>query len=227
MKVFSILFKVPTKSCSKAAISDYLVDNGVSVVPEWTKERLLRELTSFVAACGGREALTVYAVDEIAKASGAELLRLPPYHCQLNPIEHTWAWIKGRLSDYAHPNTTKLEALCRKAEELAYSIPEHIKKNLFESAVHVEDRFIESDGISRTISMEVEKMIIDLNEDEEDDDDFFCSPYCDGGDLNLDEELNDEEEDAIIEREGEEREERQRLHAICKSNPLDPNNYRK
>ena len=32
-----------------------------------------------------------YAVDEMAKASGHEVVRLPPYHCELNPIELAWS----------------------------------------------------------------------------------------------------------------------------------------
>ena len=33
-------------------------------------------------------------IDEIARACGHEVLRLPPYHCTLNPIELVWAQLK-------------------------------------------------------------------------------------------------------------------------------------
>jgi hypothetical protein len=29
--------------------------------------------------------------------SQMQILRLPPYHSMLNPIEHAWAWIKAQL----------------------------------------------------------------------------------------------------------------------------------
>ncbi len=32
-----------------------------------------------------------YRVDEMAKAAGHEVVRLPPYHCTFNPIELVWA----------------------------------------------------------------------------------------------------------------------------------------
>ncbi|GBP00310.1 hypothetical protein EVAR_102320_1 [Eumeta japonica] len=37
-----------------------------------------------------------YALDEMAKEKGHQVLRLPPYHCQYNAIELIWAQIKGK-----------------------------------------------------------------------------------------------------------------------------------
>ena len=31
----------------------------------------------------------------MAQAAGHKVLRLPPYHCELNPIELVWAQVKG------------------------------------------------------------------------------------------------------------------------------------
>ncbi|KAH6923948.1 hypothetical protein HPB50_009616 [Hyalomma asiaticum] len=36
-----------------------------------------------------------YRVDCIAEAAGHLVVRLPPYNCQLNPIEHVWSDVKG------------------------------------------------------------------------------------------------------------------------------------
>lgn len=36
-----------------------------------------------------------YVVDQLARAAGHQVLRLPPYHCELNPIELVWAQVKG------------------------------------------------------------------------------------------------------------------------------------
>ena len=35
----------------------------------------------------------------MAKASGHEVVRLPPYHCELNPIELAWAQVKRYIKD--------------------------------------------------------------------------------------------------------------------------------
>ena len=36
-----------------------------------------------------------YKVDEFLKQHGHEVLRLPPYHCEFNPIELIWGDLKG------------------------------------------------------------------------------------------------------------------------------------
>jgi hypothetical protein len=42
-------------------------------------------------------------LDQLANESGHEVIRLPPYHCQYNPIELIWAQVKGEV---ASKNTT-------------------------------------------------------------------------------------------------------------------------
>lgn len=39
-----------------------------------------------------------YVVDEMAAERGVTILRLPPYHCELNPIELVWAQVKGHVA---------------------------------------------------------------------------------------------------------------------------------
>ena len=34
-------------------------------------------------------------IDKIAREHGHEIVRLPPYHCQYNPIEMIWSQLKG------------------------------------------------------------------------------------------------------------------------------------
>lgn len=40
----------------------------------------------------------VYELDEVAHKAGYEVVRLPPYHCQYNPIELIWAQVKGEVA---------------------------------------------------------------------------------------------------------------------------------
>lgn len=44
-----------------------------------------------------------YELDELALKMGHEVIRLPPYHCQYNPIELIWAQVKNQV---ATKNTT-------------------------------------------------------------------------------------------------------------------------
>ncbi|VVC27951.1 Ribonuclease H-like domain,Winged helix-turn-helix DNA-binding domain [Cinara cedri] len=43
-----------------------------------------------------------YIIDELAKEYGRTILRLPPYHCELNPIEQAWSSVKN----YVEQNNT-------------------------------------------------------------------------------------------------------------------------
>ena len=49
-------------------------------------------------------------IDEIAKAAGHEVVRLPPYHCELSPIEIAWAQVKG----YIRVHNTKFTYTCKR-----------------------------------------------------------------------------------------------------------------
>ncbi|CAK1579332.1 unnamed protein product [Parnassius mnemosyne] len=46
-------------------------------------------------------------VDEMAAAQGITVLRLSPYHCDLNPIELVWAQAKGHVA--RHNRSFKME----------------------------------------------------------------------------------------------------------------------
>ena len=50
----------------------------------------------------------------MAKASGHEVVRLPPYHCELNPIELAWSQVKCHIKE--HNRLFNLSA----AKELTY-----------------------------------------------------------------------------------------------------------
>ena len=44
--------------------------------------------------------LNPVVVDKMAKAAAHEVVRLPPYHCELNPIEMAWAQVKGYIRSH-------------------------------------------------------------------------------------------------------------------------------
>lgn len=56
-----------------------------------TKAQLLLLITS-------TQKEPVYRIDELLKAHGRTVLRLPPYHPDLNPIELVWANIKNKIA---------------------------------------------------------------------------------------------------------------------------------
>lgn len=83
-----------------------------------------------------KENFEKYIVDETAKAQNITVLRLPPYHCELNPIELIWADVKNFVAD---KNTTfKMadvqnlfqEALSRVTSERWRKCVKHVKQKV-------------------------------------------------------------------------------------------------
>ena len=63
---------------------------------KWTKARLFEEIVKVPSE-------VVFNIDKAAASMGHTVLRLPPYHCELNPIEMVWGKVKGYVS---RKNTT-------------------------------------------------------------------------------------------------------------------------
>jgi transposase len=50
-------------------------------------------------------------IKELAKVHGCELIFLPPYSPDLNPIEKFWAWFKARIRKLIHNFSTLAQAI--------------------------------------------------------------------------------------------------------------------
>lgn len=103
------------------------------------------------------------------------MVRLPPYHCDLNAIEFMWSLLKRRV---ASSNVGQEAAQIVKLTEEAFSsiTPEDWKKQC-EHVKNLEDQFYERDGCMDSIT---DKFIIELGNDsstESDttDDDVYTS----------------------------------------------------
>lgn len=83
----------PTNSSNKAVIREWLEKKGVTVPEGLRKVPMMQLVASHVTASD-----TNYVTDTIASEHGHRVVRLPPYHCQYNPIELIWAQLKGYVS---------------------------------------------------------------------------------------------------------------------------------
>lgn len=81
-------FRVPTTATKKDEIINFMKDNNLVIPnPVPIKAVLLQTIKE-------ANIQKKFVIDEIAKNHGHEVLRLPPYHCTLNPIELVWARLK-------------------------------------------------------------------------------------------------------------------------------------
>ncbi len=76
--------RAPNMNSHKRDIMTWLNDNNVSYSPSMLKTELYSKVLEI------KNSNKKYKIDEIVKNAGHEVLRLPPYHTELNPIETIW-----------------------------------------------------------------------------------------------------------------------------------------
>ena len=84
-----------------------------------------------------------YVVDEIARQHGHEVIRTPPYHPELQPIETCWGILKNEVA--RHCDFT-LENLKRQLDHAFDKITAETCQRLIEKVRTIEDRFWEEDA---------------------------------------------------------------------------------
>ena len=83
--------KPPTSATKKRDMQNWLRDNKIPFELNMTKV----ELYQLVKQNKGDP---IYEIDQVLHGHGHTVLRLPPYHCDLSPIELIWSQIKGRVA---------------------------------------------------------------------------------------------------------------------------------
>ena len=127
----------PTVGCSKERILAWLTQNKVVCDPDCVKAELIEILSKFAPE-------PTYLVDEMARKLGHEVIRTPPYHPELQPIEICWGILKnevGRNCDFTMANlNVQLEKAFAKVTGITcQKIIKRVRK--------VEDKFWEDDAI--------------------------------------------------------------------------------
>ncbi|XP_048363536.1 uncharacterized protein LOC125438901 isoform X2 [Sphaerodactylus townsendi] len=136
--------KIPTTASRKETIRTWLTEKGIS----WDHDQVKPELLLLVQR--EKHRFVQYRTDEIAATAGHQVLHLPPYHAELNPIESAWSYIKGHVA--LNNTTLKLNDI----------------KVLFEKGVHAVTRDMWSSFVKHVIEKEKQFWDLDfLQEDNE------------------------------------------------------------
>jgi transposase len=93
----------PTPSCSRKKIIDWLEQNKIYCREDCLKSELIEIMKKIAPE-------PIYAIDEIAKSFGHDVLRTPPYHPELQPIEICWGVVKNHIArncDFTMKNLIK------------------------------------------------------------------------------------------------------------------------
>ncbi|KAJ4431369.1 hypothetical protein ANN_19966 [Periplaneta americana] len=86
--------KIPTTNSRKSEIVSWLASKEIPHDPQKSVPELLQIVDKYKGLFP-----KVYELDNIAAEMGHEVVRLPPYHCQYNPIELIWATVKGEVAE--------------------------------------------------------------------------------------------------------------------------------
>ncbi|XP_034183697.1 uncharacterized protein LOC117605942 [Osmia lignaria lignaria] len=132
------LEKYPTMSWKKNDIIRWLIAKGEKVEPWYVKAQLVqisRKLRRYE-----------YVIDEYARLHGHTVVRLPPYHSELNPIELAWAKIKEYV--WARSTTCDIQTLVLEAVE---NVSAESWQNFIRRTTEEENRYCQLDHITDNI----------------------------------------------------------------------------
>ena len=147
------LNKVPCSNDTKRTIQEFMLENNIYFEDNYSKQMLLDTLKSFPI---NKE----YYCDSLANEMGHTVLRLPPYYCMFNPIEHIWHELKASVRrNNASP--TLNSSVIGLIEAEMKKIPNESWKNCVEHVQKVEMSYVHIDKLPK------EKFIINLDDDSE------------------------------------------------------------
>jgi transposase len=151
------LEKVPTSASRKVDVQNWLRSKDI----EFDQKMLKYQLLDLVKP--HRVKYNKYVVDEMAKSQNKIVLRLPPYHCELNPIELIWADAKNFVAK--HNRTYKLpDVKILFSQALENITTEKWQKCIAHVREKVETKMWELDNI---MEIQVERLVIHVSENED------------------------------------------------------------
>ncbi|XP_076037484.1 uncharacterized protein LOC143022948 [Oratosquilla oratoria] len=119
----ALVNQVPSLTTQKVDIVKWLTENSIPHDSTSSRPELL-----YLAKLH-KKRLQRYEIDELAMAEGHKVLRLPPYYCQLNPIELIWIRMKEeikRICSDTDQNFTGIEEVAQSA--ITCVSPEHWRR---------------------------------------------------------------------------------------------------
>ncbi|XP_043262779.1 uncharacterized protein LOC122403884 [Colletes gigas] len=155
------LNRPPSKYARKSDMMDWLLRNNVPYSEDMKKY----ELVHLIEQHKGPE--KIFKADEVLKCHGHIVLRLPPYMCDLNPIELAWALIKRRIRE-RNPSTLAVDELLALAEEAVNRTSVSEWENFCRHTEDLEKKYWEKDNLLEDAMDEVLSQILDNSEDSED-----------------------------------------------------------
>ena len=126
----------PIRQSSKARIHDWLELNKIPCNPDCLKSELIEILAKVAPE-------PTYVIDEIARENGHQIIRTPPYHPELQPIEICWGVLKNEVARNCNFTMENLELQLENAFKKV--TPETCSKIIKQVRI-IEDKFWDDDA---------------------------------------------------------------------------------
>jgi transposase len=161
----------PTSNARKAEMLFWLDKHGIRHSSDMIKVELYDLIKMH------KPQYETFAIDGLLAKHGHTMIRLPPYHPDLNPIEKIWGVVKNRVA--AKNVTFKLQDVQQLAEENFAAVTEEEWAAVCRHVKVVEEEYMSKE---HEIDSAMERIII--NPDDDDDDDTSeSSDDCDDQDM--------------------------------------------
>lgn len=145
------LNKAPNSNNKKQELLDWLINKNIPCSPDMLKTELY-ELVRL-----NKPRYEEYYFDKILEDCGHNILRLPPYHPELNPIELVWAKIKGEVAADNVRRQQKIEEVKEITEKKFSELPAEYWKQCCEHSLKIEQNYYD---IDRVADMQTERFLI-------------------------------------------------------------------
>ncbi|XP_062531792.1 uncharacterized protein LOC134201289 [Bombyx mori] len=163
------LNKAPTMANFKSEMQQWLREKNLNFELTWTKAVLFDLIKQ-------NKGQPTYAVDELLKSYNHEILRLPPYHCDLNPIEKIWSLVKKRVAEKNVDQDPKKNL--KLTEEAFTSVTPEDWFVQCKHVEHLEDEYFRNHGL---MDEEMDRIIISTASDSETESDDESNMDYDSG----------------------------------------------
>jgi transposase len=130
-------YSAPTPACSKDKIRTWLDSNKIPCKEDCLKVELVEILKKIAPE-------PTYIIDVIASQQGHEVIRTPPYHPELQPIEICWGILKNEVARHCDFTLNNLKLQLDNSFE---KITGEICQKIIKKVRSVEDAFWEEDAL--------------------------------------------------------------------------------
>ena len=127
----------PKKTHSVKRLREWLSKNKIP----WTEDMLKSELFEL---CSRFASKPEFLIDEIARKEGHSILRTPPYHPELQPIETCWAVVKNHVAQHNDFTMKKVSVLLEEGFE---KVTKNVCQKLIKKVYLEEEKFWNEDNV--------------------------------------------------------------------------------